>query len=327
MALFNKDKLKKQMNKTILKLYYNLRKNIYLNIEYYKIIETLPLGYNSRSILISITLLLAVFSTFLLFSKVIYIFEGTIYYQNILNTIFTFFIINIIFIKFNFIVKIYYFIFKGLPYFIKQIKIVIERETFIKLLKIYLIKSLLLAIISVAVLIKSSIFINSFSENSYFWELVIIYSNLISVLFSIVYIDYISTNEFRIREPNKINKYILVFTLILYLIGIYYIFSVLLHFTNLNYTLFCSDRDGESEKFSNYQVNDNIQRNRPASPIFTTADSGDENPQPNVQKNMNIQENVEGSQVRSCQVNKNVQVNNNVTPNHVKVININFINK
>ena len=99
------------MNNTILKLYYNLRKNIYLNIEYYKIIETLPLGYNSRSIVISITLLLAVFSTFLLFSKVIYIFEGTIYYQNILNTIFTFFIINIIFIKFNFIVKIYYFIF------------------------------------------------------------------------------------------------------------------------------------------------------------------------------------------------------------------------
>ena len=89
------------MNNTILKLYYNLRKNIYLNIEYYKIIETLPKGNNSRSIVISITLLLAVFSTFLLFSKVIYVFEGTIYYQNNLNTIFTFFIINIIFIKFN----------------------------------------------------------------------------------------------------------------------------------------------------------------------------------------------------------------------------------
>ena len=65
-------------------------------------------------------------------------------------------------------------------------------------------------------------------------------------------------------------------------------FALIVFLSNTT-TIYCSSSEDYSE-FDNYQVNDNIQKNRPASPIFTA--SGDESARsaPNVQKNVNIQQ-------------------------------------
>ena len=118
-----------------------------------------------------------------------------------------------------------------------------------------------------------------------------IYSSLISFLLSLIYIDYISSNSYKLPIYGHVTERSKIFAKAGFYLMLAYIAAILIlsHFA----TIYCSDGDGE--KFTNYQVNDNIQRNRSASPTFTSSpEPMDEAPFPNVQKNINIQQNVEG---------------------------------
>lgn len=102
-------------------------------LEYFRLIQTLPIGYTSKNYLILILLLLGLLSSYLLGSELIYSLEHFKYFKLGLIFVLTFSILNVTFLKFNLIIKIFYFLIKGIPYFFKLIKSNREGTIFYKL--------------------------------------------------------------------------------------------------------------------------------------------------------------------------------------------------
>ena len=313
------------------KIYYNLlscppvrigRNMLLLFIKYYRVVETLPLGYITRNRAISILIILGILSSFLLVTNFIFILDKFSYFNNILNFILVFFVFNVTFIKFNMVVKIYYFFLRGIPYFIKEFRNQKNKKILFYLLSIYLIKSILILLISMAVILRSPMLIQTFIDNVENGELIIIYSNLISVFLSLLYIDYVWEDEFKFRNPINGNIYLFIFSLLLYILGFYYLLNLFRHL-ELSNTIYCSD-GGDESHFKNYQLNENKQKNINGSlsphPIRTggeenTSSLSDNVTESDIQRNMSRQENLNnGISAPSLQTNINVQANESNNP-------------
>ena len=107
--------------------------------------------------------------------------------------------INIFYLKFNFIIRIFNILFKGLPYLFKE-RYIINNIILISL--IYTILNIFYIIISLIIIFKINFILINYNLNiqEYVW----IYSNLISVFLSIIYIDLIYYNNVELKD-NKIN--------------------------------------------------------------------------------------------------------------------------
>lgn len=220
------------------------------------------------------------------------------------------------------VVKIYYFFLRGIPYFIKEFRNQKNKKILFYLLSIYLIKSILILLISMAVILRSPMLIQTFIDNVENGELIIIYSNLISVFLSLLYIDYVWEDEFKFRNPINGNIYLFIFSLLLYILGFYYLLNLFRHL-ELSNTIYCSD-GGDESHFKNYQLNENKQKNINGSlsphPIRTggeenTSSLSDNVTESDIQRNMSRQENLNnGISAPSLQTNINVQANESNNP-------------
>jgi hypothetical protein len=85
------------------------------------------------------------------------------------------------------------------------------------------------------------------------------------LLLSLLYIDSISSKNYILPAHGNVTSISKTFAILGFYLIIAYILALFI--ISHTQTIYCSDGDGE--KFTNYQVNDNIQRNRPASPTFT----------------------------------------------------------
>ena len=298
---------------------------IKLSIENYLLISILSKhlhsSYMVKSIYTFILILLALCCYIILSTGIIYYLEGTQYFNILYNTVIIFTVLDLFFIIFNLIIRIYYLFFKGVPFYFKEETNLNKLSNFDKIMLHYFIKNTLLILLSIYTIYKISNLLLLLDHTLF--EYTHFYRNFISIILGLIYIVEISEYIYKLPNNTNVTELSKVLAFAGLILNLIYMLSVIFLFNTT--TIYCSD--GEGEKFTNNQVNDNIQRNRPATPTFSlNPETGEEAPQSNVQKNKNIQENVEGSQVRSCQVNKNVQVNSN-TPNISTEINLSSIKK
>lgn len=222
----------------------------------------------------------------------------------------------------------FFILFKGIPYYTSEVNKPNRLILFNKVMLHYFIKNIILLFLSIYAIYRILTILEQIDVRLFNYSEIC--GSIFSIILSILYLENLPNITYTLPTYESVTKISKTYTMYGFYLLIVYLLALFILSHSL--TIYCSDGDGE--KYTNYQVNDNIQRNRPASPTFTfSSDSESETPQPNVQKNINIQENVEGSQTRSCQVNKNVQVNSSSTPNRRSIeanellININFIKK
>ena len=91
-----------------------------------------------KSIYTFILILLALCCYIILSTGIIYSLEGTQYFNILYNTVIIFTVLDLFFIKFNLIIRIYYLFFKGVPFYFKEETNLNKLSNFDKIMLLYI---------------------------------------------------------------------------------------------------------------------------------------------------------------------------------------------
>lgn len=191
---------------------------------------SLPTYFKTNSKLLLLGMVICSTLSYTLTSKAIFILSYYPYFYLIFNIIIIAGILNLFLLKFNCIIKIYSIIFKGLPFFLKVYKVThlkllfdqtkLPRRTHITLLDLHIIMfiyfffNLFSLLISVILIVKITHSLEEF--NAIVGECGNGYTNLMSIISSLIYINHIFDNKYILDSNNKINSIFIRFIVIFY---------------------------------------------------------------------------------------------------------------
>lgn len=277
--------------KTILTVFKNLFKYF---INYYVNIAKLYTGYKISNLVILLGILtMGIVSVFIRPNILLKLNN----YPIIINLLLLIGMIYITFLQFNLFLRLTLIIFKGLPYFYKEIKI---GKPFIKKYLLgYLVYNLFLILISYLVLFRLYLVINNYNEELSY--LIGIYSVVTSYVLFRSYLESNYSDYNYTLDPNKIYnlgllQLILLFVLpFVLLVNVYPVINSYFNYLIFSNTIYCEPVGSDGN--TNTQVIDNVQE--------STKDNSD-----NSSKNLNIQ-GIKNTQLTAGNNNDNNQTISN----------------
>lgn len=266
-------------NINLIKELNNFKKKIMLSIksciEIYLSILSLPMIYRARSKSVLILIILMILLSFVFSSGLYNYINSNLIYLFVYSSV-----INVFFLKFNFIIRIFNVFYRSVIYFYKTtsktFKGSMTHAPKLKFSKIYNetispkatmspTKSVIIfyyiyniICFSLSIFIINRIETSLLAFNQDIGEYTYIYSMIISFILAIIYIDYISTNKIKyskiiLNRIGIIMQFVLIFSII------WLIFSLLLNLKIFN-TIYCSD--GSENQNIIVENKDNVLMNR-----------------------------------------------------------------
>lgn len=240
----------KTITKTIMLIKLAIKKIIKQIVEIYLSILSLPMVYKSRSKLV-LVLILAVVISSIIFNSGLYGYINSDYAYLFVSAA----VLNIFFLKFNFIIRLFNVFYKSIIYFYNIYRNGDNINTNVPSLNVlifYYLYNMLCFVLTILIVLRLQHNLYEFNytvgENTY------IYSIIISPLLALMYIDYISEDEIKYKRVLLNNLGKLIHLIIISSVT----WSVLILFTNLLiYKPILCDTTGSD----NHQTNQNTQHN------------------------------------------------------------------
>ena len=171
----------------------NCIKNLKLKLDNYLLISILSKhlqsSYLVKNFYTFILIFVALFCYLILSTNTIYYFEDSQYFNIIYNTVILFTVLDLFFLKFNLIVRIYFLVFKGIPYYFLESSNLNKLSNFGIIMLHYFIKNILLILLSIYTIYRVSYLLQD--QNVILFEFSHFYSNIISIILGILYIENI----------------------------------------------------------------------------------------------------------------------------------------
>jgi hypothetical protein len=202
---------------------------------------SLPMGFIPFNLYVLLYIITGGLLSYLFTSNLIFIISDYFinYKDYIILLIISFTIFNLFYLKFNILIRLFIQIFKSLPYFYKslnnKIPTLYTKSYLLKIMITYYLINIIFLLLSIFIIYKIN---NSLSiYNNDLYSITNIYSNLIATILGLIYIDYISSNEFKIIN-RKYNILFIILGIFILIIPFTYIYMFGLPFKIFN-TIYC----------------------------------------------------------------------------------------
>jgi hypothetical protein len=202
---------------------------------------SLPMGFIPFNLYVLLFIITGGLLSYLFTSNLIFIISDYFinYKDYIILLIISFTIFNLFYLKFNILIRLFIQIFKSLPYFYKslnnKIPTLYTKSYLLKIMITYYLINIIFLLLSIFIIYKIN---NSLSiYNNDLYSITNIYSNLIATILGLIYIDYISSNEFKIIN-RKYNILFIILGIFILIIPFTYIYMFGLPFKIFN-TIYC----------------------------------------------------------------------------------------
>jgi hypothetical protein len=189
-------------------------------------ISSLPCGFLINNKYILLLILICFFFSFILTTKLIYLFKDFFF---LFNLIIGFSILNLLYLKFNLIIRIYHIFIKSIPYL--YFLILLKDKDNLKKMFWYYIINIFFSLFSFLIIYKIGYNLNIYSNDLYSYSY--LYTNLFSCLFGLMYLDFISNNIFKLSKV-KINILSFIISFILLIIFLFLIYFLGSHLSKLD---------------------------------------------------------------------------------------------